>query len=56
MRRWDCLEVDCGFSVTELSEEELVASAQTHVREAHGSIELEEVILAGAEEVRDADH
>ena len=52
MRRWECLEMGCGFSATAGSDDELVAAAQAHVREAHGSIELEEVILAGAEEVR----
>ena len=53
MRRWECLEAGCGFSVTAESDDELVAAAQAHVREAHGSIELEEVILAGATEAPD---
>lgn len=49
MKRWECLEVACGAVVTADSDDELVAAAQAHVREAHGSLELEEVILAGAE-------
>ena len=53
MKRWECLEEGCVFAATAGSDDELVAAAQAHVREAHGSIELEEVILAGAEEVRD---
>ena len=53
MRRWECLEVGCSLAVTADSDDELVAAAQAHVREAHGSIELEEVILAGALEVGD---
>jgi predicted small metal-binding protein len=55
MKRFECLEVDCGQVVTADSEEDLVAAAQAHVREAHGSLELEEVILAGAEEVSGGD-
>jgi len=55
MRRWECLEAGCGFSVTKGSDDELVDAAQAHVRDAHGSIELEEVVLAGAEEVADGD-
>ena len=53
MKRWECLEVGCSEVVTASSDDELVADAQAHVREAHGSLELEEVILAGAEEVSD---
>lgn len=49
MKRWECLEVGCGEVVAAGSDDELVAAAQAHVREAHGSLELEEVILAGAE-------
>ena len=55
MKRWECLEAGCGFAAAAASDDELVAAAQAHVREAHGSIELEEVILAGAEEGPDGD-
>lgn len=47
--RWRCLEPGCGTGVTASSEEELVDAANAHVRDAHDSYELEEVILAGAE-------
>ena len=53
MKRWECLEVECGAVVTAASDDELVEAVNAHVREAHGSIELEEVILAGAAEVPD---
>jgi predicted small metal-binding protein len=56
MKRWECLEAGCVFSVTKASDEDLVAAAQAHVRESHGSIELEEVILAGAKELGDGSH
>jgi predicted small metal-binding protein len=49
-RRWECLEPGCGETVTAPSDEELVAAVNEHVREAHGSYELEEVVLAAAED------
>jgi predicted small metal-binding protein len=49
--RWRCLEPGCGTVVTAASDDELVEAANVHVRDAHGSYELEEVILAGAERV-----
>ena len=51
LRRWRCLEVGCGAAITASTDEELVEAANAHVREAHDSYELEEVILAGAEDV-----
>jgi predicted small metal-binding protein len=36
--------------VTAVSDEELVEAVNAHVREAHGSYELEEMILAVAED------
>jgi predicted small metal-binding protein len=50
-RRWRCLEVGCGAVVVAASDEELVQAANTHVHQAHDSYELEEVILAGAEDM-----
>jgi predicted small metal-binding protein len=50
-KRWQCLEVGCGAVVSGGSDEELVEAANAHVREAHESYELEEMILAAAEEV-----
>jgi predicted small metal-binding protein len=49
-RQWRCLEVDCGTVVSAATDDELVEAVNTHVREAHDSYELEEVILANAEE------
>lgn len=51
MKRWECLEAGCSFSVTAASDEELIEQANEHVGEAHDSYELEDVILAGAVEV-----
>jgi predicted small metal-binding protein len=51
VKRWQCLEAGCEFSVLAPSDEELVETVNAHVRDAHRSYELEEVILAGAEEV-----
>jgi predicted small metal-binding protein len=49
-RRWRCLEVGCGAVVEAGTDEALVEAANAHVREAHDSYELEEVILAGVED------
>ena len=49
-RRWQCLEVGCDATISAPSDEELVEAANAHVREAHDSYELEEVILAAAED------
>ena len=49
-RQWECLEVGCGAVITAGSDDELVEAANAHVGEAHGSYELEEVILAVAED------
>jgi predicted small metal-binding protein len=54
-RQWQCLEVGCGELVTAGSDEELVEAANTHVREAHRSYELEEMILAAAEDAPEED-
>ncbi len=48
--RWRCLEVGCNTVVTAASDEELVEAANAHVRAAHDSYELEEVILAAVED------
>jgi predicted small metal-binding protein len=49
-RRWECLEVGCGAVVTAPSDDELVKAVNEHVSEAHDSYELEEIILAAAED------
>lgn len=48
--RWRCLEVGCNAVVSADSEAELVEATNDHIRDAHDSYELEEVILAGAVE------
>jgi predicted small metal-binding protein len=48
--RWRCLEPGCATAVEAASDEELVETANAHMREAHDSYELEEVILAGVED------
>jgi predicted small metal-binding protein len=53
VKRWECLEVGCGAVVTGGSEEELVEAVGAHVREAHDSYELEDMILAVAEDEPD---
>jgi len=50
MRRWSCLEAGCGVVVSAPTDEELVDAANVHMREAHVSYELEDVILANAED------
>ena len=54
-RQWQCLEVGCGELVTAGSDGELVEAANSHVGEAHGSYELEEMILAAAEDAPEED-
>jgi predicted small metal-binding protein len=55
MLSWECLEAGCGLVVTAGDEDELVERVNAHVGEAHGSYELEDVILANATEVSDGD-
>ena len=55
MKRWECLEAGCETVVTAADEDELIAKVNEHVGAAHGSYELEEVILAGAEDLDDGD-
>ena len=50
-RRWRCMEAGCDVVVTAESDDELIEAVNAHVSEAHDSYELEEVVLAGAEDV-----
>jgi hypothetical protein len=52
-KRWRCLEADCDWSVTTPDLETTIAAAQEHVATAHASVELEDVIDAAVEDVRD---
>lgn len=53
MKRWACMEAGCTAVVTAAGEDELVEKVNVHVSEAHDSYELEDVILADAEDVSD---
>jgi predicted small metal-binding protein len=55
MKRWTCLEAGCTASVTAADDDELIAKVNEHVGSAHDSYELEDVILAGSEDVSDGD-
>jgi uncharacterized protein DUF1059 len=48
------MEVGCETVLEARTDEQLVEAASDHVREAHDSYELEEVILAGADFERSA--
>lgn len=49
-RAWRCLEAGCDEVITAGDDAQLVAAVNRHVAEAHGSFELEEVILDAAED------
>ena len=49
------MEAGCTAVVTADGEEELIEKVNAHVGEAHDSYELEDVILADAEDVSDGD-
>jgi hypothetical protein len=49
-RAWRCLEAGCDEVVVADDDAQLVAAVNRHVREAHGSFELEDVILDAAED------
>jgi len=50
-KRWTCLEAGCGHEVVADDVETAVAAAQAHMRDAHASVELEDVVEAGVEDV-----
>jgi hypothetical protein len=49
-RQWRCLEAGCDVVVIAETDERLVEAVNAHVRDAHDSYELEDVILAGAQD------
>jgi hypothetical protein len=53
-RAWRCLEAGCDEVITAEDDARLVAAVNRHVGEAHGSFELEEVILDAAEDAEAA--
>ena len=50
-KRWSCVEAGCDWSVVAPDVDAIVALAQAHIADAHGSFELEEMIEAVLEEV-----
>ena len=53
-KQWSCNEHDCGEVVTAETLDELVEKANAHMRAAHDSYELEEMIEDAAVDVPDA--
>ena len=51
--RWECLEAGCGAVVTAGDEDDLIEKVNAHVARRTRSYELEDVILANAEEIDD---
>jgi hypothetical protein len=49
------MEAGCTAVVTAKDEDDLLEKVNAHVSEAHDSYELEDVILAGAEDVPPGD-
>ena len=45
MKRWTCMEAGCSAIVVAEDEDELIEQVNAHVGEAHGSYELEDVIV-----------
>jgi len=52
-RAWRCLDAGCEAVITAADDAQLVVAVNRHVGEAHGSFELEEVILDAAEDAPD---
>ena len=50
-KQFVCLEAGCERVIEANSDEELIRAVQDHVAEAHNSFELDDFILAGANEV-----
>ena len=50
MQRWTCVEAGCDYAAEAATAEDLVPAVMDHIREAHDSFELEEMILAVVED------
>jgi predicted small metal-binding protein len=50
-KRYQCQEVECGWSVVKSDDDELIEIVQQHFEEEHASIEMEAVIIANAEQI-----
>lgn len=46
--QYRCLEPGCGSVIPAADDEQLIARVSEHMSEAHGTFEMEEVILANA--------
>ena len=52
-RQYECLDAGCGATIVAPDEEALVEAVQQHMADAHGSFELEDVIVDMSVEVQD---
>jgi hypothetical protein len=50
-RQYECLDAGCGTIIVAADEQALVEAVQRHMDEAHGSFELEDVIIDMSTEV-----
>jgi predicted small metal-binding protein len=50
-RQYECLDAGCGTIIVAADEQALVEAVQQHMDEAHGSFELEDVIIDMSTEV-----
>jgi predicted small metal-binding protein len=50
-RQYECLDAGCGAIIVAADEQALVEAVQRHMDEAHGSFELEDVIIDMSTEV-----
>ena len=50
-RQYECLDAGCGAIIVADDEQALVEAVQRHMDEAHGSFELEDVIIDMSTEV-----
>ena len=55
LRQYQCLDAGCGATIVAQDEEALVEAVQRHMREEHGSFELEDVIIDMSSEVEDGE-
>ena len=53
-RQYECLDAGCGAIIVAPDEEALVEAVQRHMAGAHGSFELEDVIIDMSTEVEEA--
>jgi predicted small metal-binding protein len=54
-RQYECLDAGCGATIVAPDEAALVEAVQRHMADAHGSFELEDVIIDMSTEVQDGE-